>query len=205
MRLVKVGVLSPEDARKICVVGPTARASGVAIDVRQDFPYLSYPDLNFKIALQKEGDIWARTLIRAEETFTAINLIRQMIERMPAGELMAEVKPIPPWREGIAMVEAPRGEACHYVLTGPDNRPYRWRVRAPTYPQLQAVPRMLDHMSVADFPIIVGSVDPCFYCTDRVTTVNTATKEIRTYKQDELLKNRSQESEVRRQKVGRIG
>ncbi len=157
-----MGGLSPEDARKICVVGPTARASGVAIDARQDYPYLAYPDLNFKIAVQKDGDIWARMLVRAEETFTAIDLIRQMIAKMPPGELMADVKPIPPWREGIGVVEAPRGEACHYVLTGPDNRPYRWRVRAPTYPQLQAVPRMLDKMSVADFPIIVGSIDPAF-------------------------------------------
>ena len=171
MRLAKVGVLSPEDARQICVVGPTARASGLAIDARQDSPYLAYPDLNFKIAVHQECDIWARTLIRAEETFTAIDLIRQMIAKMPTGDLMAAVQPIPAGREGIALVEAPRGEACHYVLTGPDNRPYRWRVRAPTYPQLQAVPRMLEQMSVADFPIIVGSVDPCFSCTERVIKV----------------------------------
>jgi Ni,Fe-hydrogenase III large subunit/Ni,Fe-hydrogenase III component G len=171
MRLVKVGVLSPEDARKICVVGPTARASGLAIDARKDSPYLCYPELTFKVAVQQEGDIWARTLIRAEETFTAIDLIRQMIAQMPAGDLMAAVKPIPAGKEGIGVVEAPRGEACHYVLTGQDNRPYRWRVRAPTYPQLQAVPRMLAQMSVADFPIIVGSVDPCFSCTERVIKV----------------------------------
>lgn len=187
MRLENVGVLSPDDARKICVVGPTARASGLAIDARQNFPYLAYPDLDFKIAVQEGCDIWSRTLIRAEETFTAIDLIRQMIGKMPAGELMADVGPIPPWREGIGSVEAPRGEASHYVLTGPDNRPYRWRVRAPTYAQLQAVPRMLDHMTLADFPIIVGSVDPCFSCTERVITVDTATKQIRTYKKNELL------------------
>jgi len=187
MRLENVGVLSPEDARKICVVGPTARASGVAIDVRKDFPYLAYPELDFKIAVQQGCDIWSRTLIRAEETFTAIDLIRQMITKMPAGELMAEVGPIPPWREGIGSVEAPRGEASHYVLTGPDNRPYRWRVRAATYPQLQAVPRMLDHMSLADFPIIVGSVDPCFSCTERVIAVDTTTKQVRTYKKKELM------------------
>ena len=76
MRLEKVGMLSKEDARKICVVGPTARASGVAIDARQDRPYLAYPDLDFKIAVQEGCDIWARTLVRAEETFTAIALIR---------------------------------------------------------------------------------------------------------------------------------
>ena len=187
MRLQNVGVLSPEDARKICVVGPTARASGVAIDTRKDFPYLAYRELDFKIAVQQGCDIWSRTLIRAEETFTAIDLIRQSIKRMPAGELMADVGPIPPWREGVGSVEAPRGEASHYVLTGPDNRPYRWRVRAATYPQLQAVPRMLDRMSIADFPIIVGSVDPCFSCTERVIAVDATTRQVRTYKKNELL------------------
>ncbi len=187
MRLEKVGMLSKEDARKICVVGPTARASGVAIDARQDRPYLAYPDLDFKIAVQEGCDIWARTLVRAEETFTAIALIRQMIAKMPAGELMAEVGPIPPWREGIAAVEAPRGECCHYVITGPDNRPYRWRVRASTYPQLQSIPKMLDNMSVADFPIIVGSIDPCFSCTERVITVDTQSRKVRTYTHQELL------------------
>jgi Ni,Fe-hydrogenase III large subunit/Ni,Fe-hydrogenase III component G len=187
MRLENVGVLSKEDARKICVVGPTARASGVAIDSRQDRPYLAYPDLDFKPAVYEGCDIWARVLVRAEETFTAISLIRQMVEKMPAGDLMAEVKPIPPWREGIAAVEAPRGECCHYVMTGPDNRPYRWRVRASTYPQLQAIPRMLEKMTIADFPIIVGSIDPCFSCTERVVTVDAKSKKIRTYTQNELL------------------
>ena len=187
MRLENVGTLSKEDARKICVVGPTARASGVAIDTRKDHPYLAYPDLDFKIAVQEGCDIWARTLVRAEELFTSISLIRQMIEKMPASELMAEVGPIPPWREGIAASEAPRGECAHYVITGPDNRPYRWRVRASTYPQLQSIPKMLDKMSIADFPIIVGSIDPCFSCTERVIAVDTRSKNIRTYTQQELL------------------
>jgi Ni,Fe-hydrogenase III large subunit len=187
MRLEKVGVLSTEDARKICVVGPTARASGVAIDTRRDRPYLAYPDLDFKIAVQEGCDIWARTLVRAEEVFTAIALIRQMVEKMPASGLMAEVGPVPPWREGIATVEAPRGECCHYVITGPDNRPYRWRVRSSTYAQLPSIPRMLDKMSVADFPIIVGSIDPCFSCTERVIAVDTRSRKIRTYSKQELL------------------
>ena len=187
MRLEKVGSLSKEDARKICVVGPTARASGIAIDTRKDHPYLAYPDLDFKIAVQEGCDIWARTLVRAEEVFTSIALIRQMVEKMPAGELMADYGPIPPWREGIAASEAPRGECCHYVITGPDNRPYRWRVRASTYPQLQSIPKMLDNMSVADFPIIVGSIDPCFSCTERVITVDTRSRRIRTFTQQDLL------------------
>jgi Ni,Fe-hydrogenase III large subunit len=187
MRLQDVGVLSREDARLLCVVGPTARASAVANDTRSDHPYLAYPDLNFKPAVQESCDIWGRTLVRAEETFTAIDLIRQVVAKMPKGEIMAEYGPIPPWREGIAAAEAPRGECCHYVVTGPDNRPYRWRVRASTYPQLQAIPNMLEKMSVADFPIIVGSIDPCFSCTERVITVDAQSKKVRTYTQQELL------------------
>ena len=187
MRLENVGRLSPEDARKICVVGPTARASGVDIDTRKDHPYCAFPGVKFKSALQQSCDIWARTLIRAEETFTSFDLIRQLIAKLPAGELMANVGNIPPWREGVGIAEAPRGEVAHYILTGLDNRPYRWRVRAATYPQLQAVPRMLEGMQVADFPIIVGSIDPCFSCTERVVTVDRATKTPRIYTRKDLL------------------
>jgi len=70
------------------------------------------------------------------------------------------------------MIEAPRGEAVHYVITGEENRPERWRVRAPSYPNLQGVPLMLLNNQFADFPIIVGSIDPCFSCTDRVAVVD---------------------------------
>jgi Ni,Fe-hydrogenase III large subunit len=75
----------------------------------------------------------------------------------------------------VSVVEAPRGEAVHYVITGEENRPERWRVRAPTYPNLQGVPLMLLEEQFADFPIILGSIDPCFSCTDRVAVVDTAT------------------------------
>jgi Ni,Fe-hydrogenase III large subunit len=73
------------------------------------------------------------------------------------------------------MVEAPRGESVHYVVTGEDNRPDRWRVRAPTYNNLQGVPRMLLDNQFADFPIIVGSIDPCFSCTDRAVVLERGT------------------------------
>lgn len=187
MRLKDVGVLSKEDGRKLCVVGPTARASGIATDIRINFPYAAYGDLNFKAAVQTGGDVLARTLVRAEELFTAIDLVRQALEKMPDGPIMAEFSEIPPWREGISLIEAPRGESLHYVMTGPDNRPYRWVVRAPTYAQLQAVPEMLNNSTVADFPLIVASIDPCFSCTERVETVDRSKHTVKIYKQDELL------------------
>lgn len=99
-----------------------------------------------------------------------------MLDKLPAGEIFVELKDkIPALRHAITTVEAPRGESTHYVITGEDNRPDRWRVRAPTYPNLQGVPLMLLNEQFADFPIILGSIDPCFSCTDRVAVVDVRT------------------------------
>lgn len=186
LRLKNVGVLSAEAARRLCPVGPTARGSGVAIDSRVDHPYAAYAQVPPRVITKPEGDVWARTLVRLEETLESIRLVRKSLEQMPTGDIMAEVKEIPPWREGIAYVEAPRGECIHYVMTGPDNRPYRWRVRAPSFTNLQAVPTMFQDNSIADAPIIVGSIDPCFSCTERLEFVDVKTNKIRVYSQEEL-------------------
>jgi formate hydrogenlyase subunit 5 len=186
LRLRNVGILTKEVARRLCSVGPTVRGSGIAIDCRVNHPYAAYAEVPPHIITTQEGDVWARTLVRLEETLESINLVRRAIEQMPSGEIMAEVKEIPPWREGVAYVEAPRGECMHYVLTGPDNRPYRWRVRAPSYTNLQAVPTMLEHNSIADAPIIIGSIDPCFSCTERLEVVDVKANKIRVYTQAEL-------------------
>jgi formate hydrogenlyase subunit 5 len=188
MRLKNVGILSPEVARELCPVGPTVRGSGIAIDSRVNHPYAAYAEIPPKIITKQGGDVWARTLVRLEETFESIRMVKQALEQMPAGEIMADVKEIPPWQEGISYLEAPRGEAIHYVMTGPDNRPHRWRVRPPSYPNLQTVPTMLKGNFIADAPIIIGSIDPCFSCTERLEVVDTKSKQIRVYSKDELMK-----------------
>jgi formate hydrogenlyase subunit 5 len=187
LRLKNVGILTAEAAKRLCTVGPTTRGSGVAIDSRINHPYAAYSQVPPRVISKPEGDVWARTLVRLEETLESINIVRRALEQMPAGETMADVKEIRPWREGIAYVEAPRGESVHYVLTGPDNRPYRWRVRAPTYANLQAIPYMIKGNSIADAPIILGSIDPCFSCTERLEVVDTKTSKIKVYTQKELL------------------
>jgi formate hydrogenlyase subunit 5 len=187
LRLKNVGILTAEAAKRLCTVGPTTRGSGVAIDSRVNHPYAAYSQVPPRVISKPEGDVWARTLVRLEETLESINIVRRVLEQMPAGEIMADVKEIRPWREGIAYVEAPRGESVHYVLTGPDNRPYRWRVRAPTYANLQAIPYMIKGNSIADAPIILGSIDPCFSCTERLEVVDTKTSKIKVYTQKELL------------------
>ena len=187
MRLQGVGVLSTEDARRLCVVGPTARGSGVKIDARVTHPYAAYAELRPLMRVHSEGDSWARTLVRLEELLDSVNLVRRGLELMPSGEILADVKEVPAWRQGISVVEAPRGEDVHYVLTSPDNRPYRWRVRAPTYSNLQALPTLIQGATIADVPIILGSIDPCFSCTERVEVVDVKTKKLRVYSNEELV------------------
>src|SRR5208337_3530149 len=183
-----VGVLTNDWAKKICAVGPPARASAVAIDARIDHPYAAYDELPPHIATQEAGDTWARVLVRISELLESIRLVREGLSALPEGPICAELKEaIPPGRVGVSVVEAPRGEAVHFVLTGGDNRPYRWRVRAPTYPNLQAMPAMVAGANIADVPITLGSLDPCFSCTERLETVDRSTNEVRVYSRAELL------------------
>ena len=183
-----VGVLTNEWAKKICAVGPPARASGVAIDARIDHPYAAYDEVPPQMAAQDAGDTWARVLVRVSELLESIRLVREALSAIPDGPICAEIKEgIPPGRIGVSAVEAPRGEAVHFVLTGGDNRPYRWRVRAPSYPNLQALPAMVLNGTIADVPITLGSLDPCFSCTERLETVDRRTNEVRVYSRAELL------------------
>jgi Ni,Fe-hydrogenase III large subunit len=186
-RLAGTGIITPEDARAFCVVGPTARGSGVDIDARRDHPFAAYDEVEFEVCVEQGCDIWARTLVRIRETIESIKIVRQLLKQMPDGPVMAEFDEIPPYRVGVSSVEAPRGEVHHYALTGPDNRPYRWRVRAPSYNNLQVIPSMLRGQRIADAPISVGSLDPCFSCTERMAVIDQDSGEVKVYKQEELL------------------
>ena len=183
-----VGVLTKESARSVCVVGPPARASGIAIDARIDHPYAAYDEVRPRIVTQEAGDTWARVVVRVGELVESIRLVREALTALPEGPICADMKEeIPPDKVGVSVVEAPRGEAVHFVMTGGDNRPYRWRVRAPTYANLQALPAAVMHGTIADVPITLGSLDPCFSCTERLETVDRRTRTVRTYSSAELL------------------
>jgi Ni,Fe-hydrogenase III large subunit/Ni,Fe-hydrogenase III component G len=172
-RTVDVGWISKKTALDWSLVGPVARARGVDIDVRRDHPYAAYDDMLFDVPVLEGGDVWSTLVIRILEMYESVSIIRQCLKRMPDGPILTETdEKLPAFKHGISMVEAPRGESVHYMITGEEPRPERWRVRAPTYPNLQAVPDMLLNNEFADFPIIVGSIDPCFSCTDRVIKVD---------------------------------
>lgn len=186
-RLKGVGILTEDEARDWATVGPVARGSNLPIDARVDHPYAAYAELGVQIQVQDGCDNWARTLVRVLEIFEAIRLVRKALDDMPGGPVMANIDhSLPYGRIGLCSVEAARGEAHHYIFSGDENRPYRWRLRAPTYQNLQAVACMIKDEQLADVPIDIGSYDPCFSCTERVETLDVNTGAIRIYTRDEL-------------------
>ncbi len=164
-RLVGVGVLSRQDAYELGCVGPTLRASGVAQDMRQ-LGYAAFKDLPVKPITRPEGDSYARCVVRCEELFQSINLIRQAVARMPAGEIAVKVAGNPNG-EFIARTEQPRGEVAYCVKANGTKNIQRFRVRTPTFANLPALVKLLQGCELADVPVLVLTIDPCISCTER--------------------------------------
>lgn len=183
-----VGVTSPALVKRAALIGPVARAAGADIDCRRDHPYAAYDRVEFDVIVESGGDVWSRLLVRLREVFESIRIIRQCLAKLPAGPLQeAPTDELPVGRMGMSSVEAPRGESHHFIITGENNRPRRWRVRAPTYQNLQGIPAMIKDQPLADMTISLGSIDPCFSCTDRLETIDLRSGSTRVYTQEELL------------------
>lgn len=180
MRTRGIGILSEKDALRLCIVGPTARASGIKKDVRQDFPYAAYADLKFRALTPYDllgeihGDAYDRIIMRLIEIKQSMELIENCIKDIPEGpilyepslqKLLVNMKSVN--GEGLAIVEAPRGELIHYIRMEKSETPSAWKIRAPTYANLHAIKPILNNCELADVPIAVASIDPCISCTNR--------------------------------------
>ena len=167
-RTAGVGVLTREQALAYGVVGPTARASGVEIDVRQDLPYAAYEELGFQIVTGRDGDVRARLLVRAMEMLESVRLIEGALRRLPEGPTRAETGfPAIPAGEAMARAEAPRGELLYYLASDGSDTPRRVKVRTPSFMNIPSIEAMCVGYYLADMPLIQASVDPCCSCTDR--------------------------------------
>jgi len=171
-RLSNVGRLSKEDVETMCIVGPTGRASGVPRDVRRDDPYAAYGDLSFKVITDDHCDVYGRAVVRVLELMEAYSMVRQLIKNMPEGPIVVKAPRKIPAGEAVSRYEAPRGEDVHYVRSNGTEKPERVKVRAPTLANLQAMKKMLENYYLADIPIVIAAIDPCFSCTDRTIEVN---------------------------------
>lgn len=164
-RLVGVGVLTKENAYTLGALGPMARASGIVMDYRTT-GYAAYGELDFEPVVEKDGDSYARTLVRLREVYQSVDLIKQAVGRIPEGEIAAPVKGNPTG-EVISRVEQPRGEALYYIRANGTKNLDRLRVRTPTFANIPALLQMLPGSQLADVPVLILTIDPCISCTER--------------------------------------
>ncbi len=169
------GILTKKDAIRYSAIGPLARASGVSCDLRKKAPYLLYDQVDFKEITHSTSDVESRAIVRLKELLESTKIIRQCLHLMPKGELSIKVPDIVPEGEAISRGEAPRGEIFYYARSDGTDKPYRIKIRTPTLANIHPLQPMLKGQQLADLPIIVASIDPCFSCTDRVTLLDTRT------------------------------
>lgn len=166
-RIQGIGVLSKEDAQKLGVVGPVARASGVNNDVRKKSPYSVYERLQFDVVLRENGDVYSRAMVRLYEILQSIKLIDSALQDLPQGDVVVAKRPSIPEGETISRTEAPRGELMYYLKTNGGKSPQRMRWRVPTYMNWEALKIMLKDNAIEDIAVIFNSIDPCISCTER--------------------------------------
>jgi NADH-quinone oxidoreductase subunit D len=185
-RTVGLGVMSADEATNYGLSGPMLRASGVAYDVRKDFPYLGYETYDFDVPVGTHGDVYDRYLVRMEELRQSVRILEQALARLPGGPVnvddarvilppkskaTSEMEsmihhfkqvmegPRPPIGEAYVVVESPKGEKGYYMVSDGTSKPVRWRIRPPSFVNLAAIPKMVEGHLLSDVIAINASID----------------------------------------------
>ena len=166
-RLEQTGVLRPEKAKDLGVVGVAGRASGVDLDVRRDHPYADYHNCSFRVPVYQAGDVWHRMQVRIDEVRESIGIIRRASEWRPPGDFRVPLPPIPADRCALSAVEGWRGEIIHWVRTGTGNRLERCKIKDPSINNWPALVEAVQGNIIADFPVINKSFNLSYSGTDR--------------------------------------
>lgn len=167
-----VGITTQEQAEALGVTGPVARASNVARDLRVDAPYAAYDLFPVKMYVASAGDLEARFKVRLYEMIESVRLICEVLDHMPESELTVRMPRKIKAGEAIMRVEAPRGELFYYVKSAGGETPERVKVRTPTLANIASVAVLTLGSQLADVPMILVGVDPCFSCNDRAIGIN---------------------------------
>ncbi|RLI17836.1 NADH-quinone oxidoreductase subunit D [Candidatus Bathyarchaeota archaeon] len=163
-RTIGLGILKPEIAWKYDVTGPNIRASGIPFDVRKEAPYEIYDSIDFEVPVLNKGDVYSRLYLRRLEIEESLHIIEQVLDYMPPGRVNVGFKPFQriPKGEAIHCVESARGELCFHVVSNGSNKPFRVKVRGPTFDTILAVfPKLLKDAEIADVTLIYWSMDNC--------------------------------------------
>ena len=186
-RTTNIAPMSAEECIRYGVTGPVLRASGVGYDVRKAYPYSSYEDFDFEIPLGTHGDVYDRYLVRMKEMRQSNRIVKQAAEKLPDGPFAAQDAPLvvppakeevgrdiaalirhfkimeegfrPPCGEVYASIESSKGELGFYLISDGTNKPFRMRIRPPSFINLAALPKMIEGQMVADVVAAIGSID----------------------------------------------
>ncbi|HEX2171165.1 MAG TPA: NADH-quinone oxidoreductase subunit D, partial [Dehalococcoidia bacterium] len=156
-----IGICSAEDAIDFGLSGPILRGSGVAYDVRKALPYSVYDRFDFTIPTGTQGDVYDRYAVRMEEMRQSVGIVRQALDQLPDGPILAKLPRSirPPAGDAFVGVENPRGDFAVYLVSHGGNTPYRVKLRGPSFCNLMGLRHMLRGAYVADAVVILGSLD----------------------------------------------
>jgi NADH-quinone oxidoreductase subunit D len=170
-RTRNVGFMTPDQAEILGAVGPTARASGVDRDIRKDAPYAAYATFAVNVITDEGGDLAARFKVRTLELFESYRLIREVLDNLPESELSVKVPRRIPAGETYSRIEAPRGELMYFLKSNGTDMPDRVKVRTPSLCNWGTVSTVAIGHKLADMPMLLSGIDPCFSCNDRMIQV----------------------------------
>lgn len=165
-----IGVLSAEAALEAGLSGPPLRGSGVARDLRKDEPFAAYNEMDFDVPVGTAGDTYDRYLVRMAEFRQSLRIIRQATTGLPEGSIMGRVPRVikPPAGETYHAIESPKGELGFFIVSdGKSTHPYRFRVRPPSFCNLQALRQLVRGHTVSDVVALIGSLDVVLGEVDR--------------------------------------
>ena len=166
-RLEQTGILRPDKARDLGIVGVGGRASGVDLDVRRDHPYAAYPRYSFRVPVYQAGDVWHRMQVRIDEVNESIGIVGNAMADGLQREFRVPVPSIPSDRCALSAVEGWRGEIIHWIRTGPDNHLQRCKIKDPSLNNWPALVEAVQGNIIADFPVINKSFNLSYSGTDR--------------------------------------
>lgn len=171
-RTRNVGTITLEEAERFGLLGPTARASGLVRDVRVEAPYAAYTHFPISAVTATNGDLEARCEVRLKELLVSCFAIRTLIDNLPEGPLTVKMPRKIPAGETISRVEAPRGELLYYIKSAGGENPARVHIRTPSLCNWVSVLEKAVGRQLADVPMLIAGMDPCFSCNDRLVTVS---------------------------------
>ena len=166
------GRINQEIARKLCPVGPLLRCTGIARDVRAEDPYAAYGEIPPVVQTSNAGDIASLLTLRLNEITDSCRMVKETLEKMPSGPYRVNFPRSVPAGEATFHVEAPRGELFYFVKSAGGSGPERVKVRTSTLANILTATEMLKGHVLADVPVVLTGMDPCFGCMDRISVVD---------------------------------